>query len=213
MTGVARSIAIAAIALLAIAGCGRDDSTSTTGTTASGSSTTTSSTETTGVPAATCSASNLPAGVRSDDALPAPVAAMRADLARAAATCDYARLATLADRGGRSVRFSWGDETDPIAFWRAAEADGEKPAPLRALRLLLDLPATATDAGNGTTQYVWPPAFASEHPADAQLQQIVDTGLYDLATLRRWVDGGSNYLGYRVIGTATGDLTAFVSGD
>lgn len=163
--------------------------------------------------AASCSASDLAPDVDVDPSLPPEVATMRADLARAAAGCDYEALAELADRGGRAVRFSWGDERDPAAFWQAAEASGDDPPPLRALRVLLDLPAAASDPGNGDVQYVWPAAFASEHPTDAQLREIADAGLYDLATLQGWVDAGTNYLGYRILITSSGDWTAFVAGD
>ena len=163
--------------------------------------------------AAGCSAAGLDPDVRDDPALPAEVAAMRADLARAAATCDYDALAELADRGGRAVRFSWGDDRDPVAFWQAAEETGARPAPLRTLRLLLDLPAAETDDGSGHVQYVWPAAFATEHPTSAQLAEVAGTGLYDLEALERWVDEGVNYLGYRILVTASGDWTAFVAGD
>lgn len=162
---------------------------------------------------ATCSASDLGAEVGDEPNLPRAVAVMRADLADAAVRCDYDALAALADRNGAAVRFSWGDEKDPIAFWRAAEASGAKPPPLRALRLLLALPAARTDDGSGHVQYVWPAAFAVERPTDAQLQEIADTGLYDLATLQGWVEQGTNYLGYRVLITEAGDWTAFVAGD
>src|SRR5581483_11673906 len=61
---------------------------------------------------APCSAAEagLSPDVAPDASLPAAVDAMRRDLARAAATCDYGTLATLIDRDGKGVRFSFGAE-------------------------------------------------------------------------------------------------------
>jgi hypothetical protein len=210
---VTRRLAAVLVAGLLLAACGSDDddndaaATSTTTTTA-----VTTTTTATPEPEATCSASELSAGVDAEDGLPAPVAAMRADLAHAAATCDWDALAALADRDGAAVRYTFGEGNDPIPFWKAAEANDAVP-PLRALRVLLDLPYAASPMDNGPTQYVWPAAFAEEHPTEAHLQEIVDSGLYDRATLQGWIDSGMNYLGYRIIITGTGDWTAFVEGD
>ena len=160
-----------------------------------------------------CSGGRLSPTVASEPGLTEAAAAMRADLARAAATCDYAALATLADRGGKAVRFSFGAETDPIAFWQQAEQRGDGVAPMFALRTLIGLPYAKTTTPDGAVQYVWPAAFASEHPTTTQLEEIAATGLYSMATLQEWVSSGNNYLGYRVIITAEGDWTAFVAGD
>lgn len=160
-----------------------------------------------------CSAAGLSPDLPADPGLPAPVAAMRADLARAAVECDYDALAVLADRNGKAVRFSFGAETDPVTYWRTGEERAERPGPLRALRLLLALPHTEQHLGNGDVVYAWPRAYAAEHPTEAQLREIADTGLYDLATLRGWLTTGNNYLGYRILVTSAGDWRAFVAGD
>jgi putative hemolysin len=172
-----------------------------------------SSTTTTSAVGARCSAGRLDPKVADEPGLSSAAAAMRADLARAAATCDYTALAALADRGGPAVRFSFGPETDPIAFWKEAEAGGHGVPPMLALRTLLGLPYATTTVPSGAVQYVWPAAFAAEHPTTAQLDEIANTGLYSMATLQDWVRGGNNYLGYRIIITAEGDWTAFVEGD
>lgn len=169
-------------------------------------------TSSTAVPAS-CSGAARSAEITDEPGLSAAAAAMRADLARAAATCDWTVLAALVDRGGKAVRFSFGAETDAIAFWKQAEAGGVGVLPMRALRTLLSLPYATTTTPDGAVQYVWPAAFASEHPTTGQLQEIADTGLYSMATLQDWVRSGNNYLGYRVIVTADGDWTAYVTGD
>ena len=172
---------------------------------------TTPSTVTTVAPA--CSAAGLSPTISPDAGLPAPVAAMRSDLARAAVSCDWTALATLADRDGKAVRFSFGAETDPVAYWKAEEQRPGAVAPMKALRLLVGLPYAEQTLPDGTRSYVWPTAFASEHPTREQLQQVADSGLYSMATLEGWVQSGNNYLGYRVIISGTGDWTLFVAGD
>jgi hypothetical protein len=140
---------------------------------------------------------------------------MRNDIAHAAATCDYAALAALIDRNGKSIRYTFGENTDPIAAWKAAEEspDGGEVKPLRAMALLLGLRAGKQDLGEGHVQYAWPVAHTVDSPTDEQLKEIADTGLYDMATLKSMVAGGSGYLGYRILITAEGDWTAFVAGD
>lgn len=179
----------------------------------------TSSTRTTPAPTTVttgvvgCSAAGQSRTLRADPGLPAAVATMRSDLARAAASCDWAALSVLADRNGRGLRFSFGAETDPVAYWKAEEQRSGAVPPMKALRLLLGLPHARQTAPDGTTSYIWPAAFASEHPTQAELEEVAGTGLYSMSTLNGWVQGGNNYLGYRVIITGTGDWTLFVAGD
>jgi hypothetical protein len=138
---------------------------------------------------------------------------MRADLARAAATCDWTALAALVDRNGAGVKFSFGNPGDAIAYWRRLETSGEQPGPMRALRTLLGLPFASQDLSPTTLQYVWPAAQVATPPSAAQLQAIADAGLYPLATLQEWVRSGNNYLGYRLAITASGDWTFLLAGD
>jgi hypothetical protein len=138
---------------------------------------------------------------------------MRADLARASATCDWSALAALVDRDGTGVRYSFGTPGDPIAFWQRGETSGSTPPPLRALRQLLDLSYATQPLAAGAVQYVWPAAHATVPPTDAQLQEIAAAGLYPLAQLQEWVRNDSNYLGYRLAITASGDWTFFLAGD
>jgi hypothetical protein len=211
MRASARSLAAAVVAVALLgAGCGGDDSSDDAATTTT-TRTVTSTTPTT--TAATCSASAVHGDLPDDPGLPPAVAAMRADLARAAVECDYDALAVLVDRNGKSVRYSFGEGNDPIAAWRLAESSDDQPPPLLALRLLLALPHGERHAEGVPATYLWPAAFATDHPTDAQLQEIADTGLYDLSTLKQWVASGTNYLGYRVMISESGDWQAFVAGD
>ena len=182
-------------------------------TTTTGAVTTSSTASPTTSSVSNCSASGLSPVVPGEAGLPSAVAAMRADLARAAATCDWTALAGLVDRNGPGLRFSFGAETDPVGYWKAEEQRPGAVAPMKALRLLLTLPFARQAIPGGPDAYTWPAAFASEHPTEAQLQEVAATGLYSMAMLNGWLQGGNNYLGYRVTILGTGDWTLFVTGD
>jgi hypothetical protein len=212
-----RFLLFAAFVVGVVGACGSSPAesppiTTTTTTTTRATASTTSSTSTTTAPPA-CSAAGLSPDVAPQAGLPAAVVAMRADLARAAARCDYDELARLADRGGAGVRFSFGGSTDPVAFWKKAEAEGGEPRPLRALRVLLDLPFGTVEPGASVTLYAWPRLHTVTQPSDALLNEVAATGLYSIEILRSFVAAGSGYLGYRVIIGADGDWQAFVAGD
>lgn len=185
----------------------------TVGTTLVSATTTSSTNAPTTTGPSSCSASNLSGALAPESGLPQPVEAMRDDLARAAVMCDFQTLGTLADRTGVGVRYSFGEPGDPVQFWRDAERDGGGVPPMLALRTLLGLPFGTQTLDDGSVQYIWPRAFASDQPTAAELREIADTGLYPLATLQDWVQSGTNYLGYRILIKADGDWTAFVSGD
>jgi hypothetical protein len=142
--------------------------------------------------------------------LPAAVSDTRMAIIEAARACDYDRLAEVALAGDSRFTYSFGGSGRPAAFWREAEAAGR--APLRMLVELLDGPAATRDAG-GTTQYVWPAAYAfetwSEVPPSAreELRRI-----YGEDDLRRFEQFGS-YVGHRVGITESGDWIFFVAGD
>ena len=209
---------LCALVMLGAVACGdsSDESTvptTTASTTTIAPTTTVAATTAPTTTASPCSATGLSPTVDAQAGLPVAVATMRADLARAAATCDWTALAALADRNGAGVRFSFGEPGDPIAYWRRIDTTGERPAPMRALRTLLGLPFATQDLSPNSAQYVWPAAHVATPPSAAQLQAIADTGLYPLATLQDWVRTGNNYLGYRLAITATGDWTFFLAGD
>lgn len=154
-----------------------------------------------------CSAAGSDASLAAQDGLPDPVAQTRADIARAAAACDYEALARL---GGAGLTYSFGDEGDAAGFWRRQEAAGAEP--LRHLVELLARPH-ATVAPPDGTQYVWPSAFAydswdavPDDERDALRPLYDDTDFADFAQF-----GGYN--GHRVGIGEDGDWLFFVAGD
>ncbi len=93
---------------------------------------------------------------------------------------------------------------------REAEAAGR--APLRMLVELLDGPAATREAG-GTTQYLWPAAYAFESWQEVPPSARDDLSrIYGEEDLRRFEQFGS-YVGHRVGITRSGDWIFFVGGD
>jgi len=142
--------------------------------------------------------------------LPQAVSATRMAIIEAARACDYDKLVELALAGDSQFTYSFGGGDRPAAFWREAEAAGR--APLRMLVELLDGPSAIRDAA-GTTQYLWPAAYAFESwekvlpSARDDLRRI-----YGEEDLRRFEQFGS-YVGHRVGITRSGDWIFFVGGD
>jgi hypothetical protein len=210
-----RSAAVLTALALVLAACGDDADTGSPSdaTTTSSTTTTTMAPPTTTTVSPDCSAAGIEPTVPVQPALPPVVAAMRLDLAAAAATCDWDELRELADRNGQGVNVSFGAPADPIAHLQEAEERGGDDAPMRALRLLLELPVATQDLGGGDLQYVWPRAHTDANFSEEALQEVADTGLYTRQQLEDMRRAGAGYLGYRVLITAAGDWTAFVAGD
>lgn len=142
--------------------------------------------------------------------LPGAVADMRMRMIEAAKACDYRELADLALAGDSTFTYSFGGGGGPGAFWREAEAEGR--APLRSLVEILDGPF-ATRSVDGTTQYLWPSAYAYERWEDvppAAREEL--RRMYGEEDLRRFEQFGS-YVGDRVGITGDGDWIFFVAGD
>lgn len=158
----------------------------------------------------TCSTGrSTPAPTRHAE-LPEAVSDTRMAIIQAARACDYDKLAELALAGDSQFTYSFGGGDRPAAFWREAEAAGGEP--LRMLVELLDGPAATRQAG-GTTQYLWPAAYAFESWDDVPPSAREDlTRIYGEDDLRRFEQFGS-YVGHRVGITQSGDWIFFVGGD
>ena len=158
----------------------------------------------------TCSTGRSTPAPTPQPGLPAAVSDMRRAIIDAARACDYDKLAELALAGGGAFTYSFGGGGEPAAFWKEAEAAAQ--APLRMLVELLDGPSATRDAG-GTTQYLWPAAYAFERWEDVPAPAREDLRrMYGDDDLQRFAQFGS-YVGYRVGITETGDWIFFVGGD
>ena len=157
----------------------------------------------------TCSAHASTSEPTPQPALPSSVADMRASIVEAATQCDYRELARLAMAGGTTFTYSFGDHGDPAEFWRRLESRDEPV--LSILVELLERPFS-TRTVEGTTQYLWPSAYAYERWSDVpKAEREALRPLYSDEDFRRFEQFGS-YAGYRV-GIVPGDWIFFVAGD
>ena len=206
------------LAVLALAGCGSDDSgeagSSLPATTATATETQPATTETateteteTGGEAA-CSTSGLRLTLPEQD-LPAAVADVRKRVFDAGIACDYDTLEEIALEKGAGFTFSYGSGEDASEYWRGLEEDSsEEPKPMRALATILTLPPTRNETGS----YAWPTAY-NESPTEDDWRALVDAGLYDAAVIDQMQTQATGYLGYRTAITPDGDWQFFVAGD
>jgi hypothetical protein len=86
--------------------------------------------------------------------LPAPVARMRERILAAARSGDLQRLAALVNEA--MPTFSFTDEKDPVAFWKANYPDSGGVEVLSILTMILDLGFVRLDQGTPQEMYVWP---------------------------------------------------------
>jgi hypothetical protein len=209
-----------ALAALALAGCGSDDSNeagSTTATTPPAATTDsftitepppTTPPDTTPEGAGACSMSGVRLTLPEQD-LPPAVADVRKRVFDAAAACDYDTLEQIALEQGEGFTFSYGSGTDASEYWRDVEENSsERPKPMRALATILTHPFTRNETGS----YAWPTAY-SENPTEEAWRDLVYSGLYSAEVVDQMREQNTGYLGYRTAITPDGDWQFFVAGD
>jgi hypothetical protein len=86
--------------------------------------------------------------------LPAPVARTRERILAAARSGDLQQLAALVNEA--MPVFSFTDEKDPIAFWKASYPDSDGVEVLSILTAILELGFVHVDQGTPQEMYVWP---------------------------------------------------------
>lgn len=150
-----------------------------------------------------CSAARLSAKLPRQS-LPAPVASMRARIARAAVACDYAGLERLARERGRSFEFSFGGGSSPAAYWRSLE-QSRQDDPLAKLVKILRVPFTRYGAG-----YAWPSVYRRK-PTQADWNALLS--VYARAQVNRFRKSEIGYYGYRAGIGPNGDWRFFIAGD
>src|SRR5215467_9083469 len=86
--------------------------------------------------------------------LPAPVARTRERILAAARSGDLQQLAALVKEA--MPVFSFTEEKDPVAFWKANYPDSDGVEALSILTMILELGFVHVDEGTQQEMYVWP---------------------------------------------------------
>ena len=153
-------------------------------------------------PVPTCSGAAVAGPLPAQAQLPAPVARTREAIFAAATACDFARLGELA---GPTLRYTFGEHEDAVAYWRAAEERGEKVL-ARMAEVLLRAPAEQAGLWTWPGFFLRPTAeWTAEDRAEAE-RLLADDELAG-------VDEMGQYLGYRIGIAADGRWQYFVAGD
>jgi hypothetical protein len=138
--------------------------------------------------------------------LPAAVAEKRAAIFAAARTCDWPTLRSLL---GEGFSYTFGIDTDPIAYWQEREAAGDQVT--YYLAELLNRPFATQTAGD-TTYYAWPSAFVTEWSLVSETDREALRPLYGDEDFAGFAEFGA-YIGYRVGMTPDGTWVYFIAGD
>ena len=156
------------------------------------------------------SAGAIPAIITDLSRLPAPVARTRERILAAARSGDLQQLAALVKEA--MPVFSFTEEKDPVAFWKANYPDSDGVEVLSILTVILELGFVHVDQGTQQEMYVWPyfvrmPLAALTPQQKVELFRIV-TG----ADYKDMVAFGA-YSFYRVGIGPDGSWHFFVAGD
>src|SRR5215207_8746225 len=148
-------------------------------------------------PAQPDAAAALPAILRSESDMPAPVADMRHRLMEAAKSGDIELLRVLMDAQPEQPAVSFGDPGDPIEYLKALSSDADGREILAILLEVLESGFVHTGAGTEEELYVWP--YFAQYPLDSLTpQQLVE--LFTLLTAADYEDMRSygSYTFFRV---------------
>jgi hypothetical protein len=156
------------------------------------------------------SAGAVPAIITDLSRLPAPVARTRERILAAARSGDLQQLAALVKEA--MPVFSFTEEKDPVAFWKANYPDSDGVEVLSILTMILELGFVHLDEGTQQEMYVWPyfvrmPLAALTPQQKVELFRVV-TG----ADYKDMVAFGA-YSFYRVGIGPDGSWHFFVAGD
>ena len=105
--------------------------------------------------------------------LPAPVARMRERILRAARSGDLEKLVLVMQSNETLPVFSFGNEKDPIAFWKSNFPDSDGVEILATLIQILETGFVHVARGTPQDMYVWP-YFAQTPLKDLSREQKVE---------------------------------------
>ena len=144
--------------------------------------------------------------------LPAPVARMRSRIIEAARTGDLDKLLTVMQTNETMPIFSFANERDPVAYWKANYPESGGLEVMSILLEILDMGFVHVDAGTPQDMYVWP-YFAYVPLKELTPAQKVE--LFKVVTgsdYRAMQDFGA-YVFYRLGIAPDGTWHFFVSGE
>ncbi len=139
--------------------------------------------------------------------LPPAVAAKRAAILAAAKARDFDALKKLASTV--EFTFTYGDDEDPVAFWKELSKHGvDIPKMLTAI---LSMNCVVSDGPS----YTWPSAAMIDWKKLQPDEQKALTALYGSKIDENWVEGRNKcyYVGWRVSIEPDGSWSSFVAGD
>jgi len=142
--------------------------------------------------------------------LPAPVARTRERLLAAARSGDLQQLAALMTDS--TPIFSFTDDKDPIAFWKANYPDSDGVEVLAILTMILEAPFVHVDQGTPQEMYVWPYFVRMSLTALTPQQKVELFRLVTGADYKDMMKLGA-YAFYRLGISPDGTWQFFVTGD
>lgn len=204
-----RAASIAIVIAVLVAGCGGSDQPTSVTTTVTRTETVTKTVTAPASKLASCSTDHARYTLSAQPALPAPVARTRQELFDAATSCDFEQLGAIAARNTDGFAFTFGAETDPVAYWKSIDA---KERTLDILARILTTPFVKTNQGG--VAYAWPSVY-HDTPTAAEYADLVASGAYTQAEVDAFQqpNGGIGYLGYRVSIAPDGTWQFFTVGD
>jgi hypothetical protein len=144
--------------------------------------------------------------------LPPPVARMRESILQAARSGDLDKLLAVMQANETLPVFSFGDDKDPIALWKASYPDSDGIEILAILIQVLETGFVHVDRGTPQEMYVWP-YFVRTSLNDLTLPQKVDLFRIVTGTDYREMKEFGAYIFYRVGIAPDGVWHFFVAGD
>ncbi len=144
--------------------------------------------------------------------LPEPVQKMRNWIISAARSGDMERMRPPLESGELPPAFSFGSETDAIAYWRKVSRDGEGREILAEMLKVLSAGFTVIDPGTADELFVWP--YHAVYPLNKLTgSQKVEFFLLVNPDDARTMEESGVYFGYRAGISADGTWQFFVAGD
>jgi hypothetical protein len=144
--------------------------------------------------------------------LPAPVARMRARILEAARSGELEKLAAVMQSGETTPIFTFGDEKNPLIYWRANYPDSGGVEVLAILINILEAGFVRIDRGTPQEMYVWPYFAFTPLKSLSPEQKVALFRIVTGADYKEMNEFGA-YIFYRLGIAPDGTWHFFVSGD